>query len=304
MKSAIVTGGNGFIGRRMVKKLQSNQVEVTAIDIYHDEDVIANRGKEKLLKVDYSNLQEAYDKIPESVDVLYHFAWNGVSANQRNNFDVQLVNINMSFNVMKMAHLKKVKKVILLGSASEFANSNMTIKGKNIASPIEAYGAVKYASNLINTMYASLNGIECIGTIITSVYGPGRDDNNILSYAIKTMLNGEAPSFTPLEQRWDFLYISDLLEALFLIGLRGKSEKTYAVGSGVSKPMKEYIEIIRDAIDPSIILNIGKHPYKAGKPDNSIFNIEELSNDTGFAPNYRFERGIKKVISYFKSVNI
>lgn len=74
----------------------------------------------------------------------------------------------------------------------------------------------------------------------------------------------------------------------------------YPVGSGESRTLREYVEIIRDAIDPKLKIGIGDIPYKNKKIDNQILDISSLQEDTGFKPSYSFSEGIQEVIQYFK----
>ena len=300
MKTAIVTGANGFIGNMLVDKLADSGVSVIAIDLPGAFAKYRRRKGVSLIETDLTDLSSVLNNLPSEIEVLYHLAWSGVRADLRNDYHLQLKNLDISVNVLEVASKKKVKKIIMLGSASEYIGSGEPITGHTSPCPIEAYGAAKHAAFLICTTFAAQMGLDFIWATVTSLYGPGRDDNNILSYAIKTLLKGEKPSFTPLEQLWDFLYIEDFLTALYLIGIYGRAGKNYPVASGKARPLKEYITIVRDSINPALPLGIGEKPYKAGKAEHSIFVIDELTKDTGFYPTYHFEEGIAKVVEYFK----
>ena len=115
------------------------------------------------------------------------------------------------------------------------------------------------------------------------------------------MLKGEKPSFTGLEQQWDYLYIDDLIDALVAVGEKGIGGKTYPIGSGENKQIVEYVKIIRDMIDPTLPLGIGDIPYKNKTIDNQILDISELNEDTGFTARYSFESGIRLRIDYYKN---
>lgn len=302
MRTTLITGANGFIGKNLVEKLVSNKIHVTALDLPGTFDKDYHHEYYQQIEVDYSNLKEFYGKVRTSPDVLFHLAWDGVKAELRNDYFYQLKNIELSMNVMEFAAGIDTKKIVMLGSASEYLNGGTVISGDSIPSPIEAYGAVKSAANVICQSYAFQKGIPFVKTIVSSLYGPGRDDNNILSYAIKCLLGREKPIFTALEQEWDFLYIDDFLEALYLIGKKGEGGKTYPIASGTSRPMAEYIEIIHNQIDSLLPLGIGEMPYKAGKPENAVFDISILARDTGFYPTHKFEDAIVNVIEYFKGL--
>lgn len=102
---------------------------------------------------------------------------------------------------------------------------------------------------------------------------------------------------------WDYIYIDDLIEALYLLGLHGKPDGVYPIGSGQARPLAEYIRQIQAEIAPDAPLGIGALPYKFGsKPDNSVLDISSLREDTGFAPQVSFEEGIGRTIAYFREM--
>ena len=102
---------------------------------------------------------------------------------------------------------------------------------------------------------------------------------------------------------WDYIYIDDLMEALYLVGLRGRPDTVYPVGSGEARPLADYIRQIQAAITPEAPLGIGELPYKLGaKPDNSVLDISRLREDTGFAPRVSFGEGIGRTIAYFREM--
>ena len=93
------------------------------------------------------------------------------------------------------------------------------------------------------------------------------------------------------------------MEALYLLGLRGKPDSVYPVGSGEARPLADYTRQIQAAIAPEAPLGIGALPYKFGaKPDNSVLDIDRLQQDTGFIPRVSFAEGIGRTIAYFREM--
>ena len=138
--------------------------------------------------------------------------------------------------------------------------------------------------------------------VIPSTFGEGRRDNNILTYTIQTLLKGEKPSYGYLTQMWDFLYVGEVVRALRLIGEKGIIGKTYGIGSGDYRPLKDYVMIIRDLINPDLELGIGDVPAMSDKAFSSCVSIKDLTADTGFIPAVSFEKGIEKTIEFYNSI--
>jgi nucleoside-diphosphate-sugar epimerase len=298
MTKIIITGSSGFLGSKLAEAFVNQGIVVYSLDrventsLYHELFVFRKCDIEKNILLFEASLKNA--------DILFHFAWNGVHPDYRNDYRLQLKNIPSLLNVLSFAQNINVSKIIILGSASEYAATEMPIKGNNTPGAVDAYGAVKSACHVISRAWSMQNNLSLIWVVPSSIYGPGRNDNNVLTYAIKTFLKGEKPIFTALEQRWDYIYIDDFINALVLLAEKGITGKDYALGYGSAKELREYINVIRDIINPALPIGIGEMPYKSGKPDNCEMDISELQKDTGFVPQVFFDCGIKRTIDWLK----
>lgn len=303
MKKVIIVGANGFIGSHLSLHLASQGYLVMAL-VAKGFPYDFLTGKENISCIEFSFEEiETLTENPclKDAQMIYHMAWAGVSTTFKNEAMTQAQNILYGIKVMELADSLDIKRVIVPGSASEYACGQCTINGHNEPAPSDLYSASKVATRFVCQTYANQHNIDFIWTAITSIYGPGRNDNNLITYAIKTLLKGEKPSFTGLEQQWDYLYIDDLMSALQAIGEKGKGGKIYPIGSGEHKQMCEYVKLLRDKIDPTLPLGIGDMPYKNKTIDNQILDISELKADTGFSPRFTFEQGIDLTINYFKN---
>lgn len=304
MKKVLIIGADGFIGSKLCRQISSISPVVAFVyeKIPMDNNCFASNVT--VLPYNFETiLSEDYSEVLADVDVMYHMAWAGVTGPLKNEEEIQIKNILYGVKVMEFARKYGIHKVVIPGSASEFALGDGMIDGKNIPAPSDMYSASKIATRYICQTYARQHKMDLIWTYITSIYGPGRNDNNLLTYVIKSLLNGERPQTTKLEQQWDYLYIDDLLYALELLGAKGVGGKCYPIGSGISRPMFEYIQMIRDYIDSTLPIGIGDIPYKSDKIDNQIMDISELQKDTGFVPKVSFEEGIAKTIEFFRTHN-
>lgn len=304
MKKILVVGANGYLGSKLSLTLAERGYEVVAfVDKRFPYQNL--KGKENIDVIEF--LLEEIENTSENpslkgIDTLYHFAWAGVNAKCRNEAETQVQNVAFGLKVLEFAEYLNIRRVIVPGSAAEVSCGNGVITGEEIPAPSDMYSAAKVATRFVCQAYAIQHGIDLIWTLITSIYGPMRNDNNLISYCIKSLLNGEKPSFTGLEQQWDYLYVEDLMDALLSLGEKGQGGKIYPIGSGEHRQMREYVEIIRKKINPQAPIGIGDLPYKnPEKIDNQILDISALRQDTGFQPKWNFEKGIDKVIEDLKA---
>ena len=302
MNKVVIVGANGFIGSHLCLHLATQGYQVIAL-VQKGLPYDFLQNIDNIICLDFSfddlHLLNGNSNL-EGATMLYHMAWAGVSTTYKNEAIIQAQNILYGIKVLEFADVNDIRRVIVPGSASEYACGKGIIDGHNNPAPSDLYSAAKVATRYVCQTYARQHNIQFLWATITSIYGPGRNDNNLITYAIKTLLQGEKPSFTGLQQQWDYLYIDDLMSALQAIGEKGIDGKIYPVGSGEHKQMAEYVKILRDKIDPSLPLGIGELPYKNKTIDNQILDITALKADTGFAPRFTFEQGIDLTINYFK----
>ncbi len=306
MNKVVVLGANGYIGSRLSLALAERGYDVVAlVDKRFNYTHLSGIEHLKTVEFQLEDLESLYDNSTlKDADTLFHMAWSAVNAKLRNEAEEQIKNIMYGVRVLEFAEHQGIKRVIVPGSAAEVSCGDGVITGKEVPAPSDMYSAVKVATRYICQTYARQHQIDLVWTLITSIYGTNRNDNNLITYAIQSLLNGETPQFTGLAQKWDYLHIDDLVNALIALGDKGVGGKVYPVGSGEYKTLRKYVEMIRDIINPALPLGIGALPYKnPNKIDNQVLDISELRDDTGFVPQQTFLEGITEVINEYKQRN-
>ena len=302
MKTALISGANGFIGRNLIKRLLRDNIQVYALVLKNETPAeVLNNELVSVVPCDLENSDFSDIDIPYEIDIFYHFAWIGVRPEDRKNFDVQLRNVNMTLNCMRLAKAKRIKRAVMSGSTNEYLFSGKEINAGCVPTPSDDYGSTKVSVRFLAKQYARDNGIEFIYAVISGIYSEQRRDSNVITYTIEKLLKNEKPSVTKLEQLWDYVYIDDAVDALYLIGEKGRDGALYAVGHGDNWPLRNYVEIIHRKIDPSLPLGIGEVPYASDKMPMSCVDMTDLTADTGYIPKVSFEEGITRVIETLRA---
>ena len=292
MQTVIITGCNGFIGKKLTKYLLDKNITVIGMDIIESAD--NNCEKFTFQKLDFDlPLTDILSKY--EIDVLYHLAWCGVSTADKNNPDKQFINIGLTYKILELANSLKIKKIVIPGSMSEFSRCTEPVTGYEKDSPSDLYAATKVAIRKIAYQYCLKNNLDLNWLLITSVYGSDRNDANLIKYVINSLKDNKEVRTTKLEQQWDYIHIDDLLNAFYLIGIKGKKNLIYPVGSGVAKHLKDYVECIASFLNKKNLLRIGDLEYKNKYIDNSIPDISELKK-LGYVNVKAFEMEIKNMI--------
>ena len=311
MKNVIITGATGMIGSHVAKVLVNEGVNVTAIIRPMTEKMknlketielseLDGKGKIQLVECDIDNLPSLRDKLGWEHDTFFHFAWGFTFGEGRNNAPKQELNIKYTLDAVHLAYESGCKTFVGAGSQAEFGIVSGKLSDELPKDPITGYGIAKLAANRLSALECKNLGMKhCWGRIL-SCYGPGDNDYTMVMSAVKAMLRGERMQFTPAEQIWDYIYAEDCAKAFVAIADKGVDQKSYMVGSGEQRLLREYIYAIRDAIDPTLEVGIGEKEYYPNQVMHLVADITELVADTGYKPDTSFEDGIKKTIEYAK----
>lgn len=298
MKRAIVTGPTGALGTALINELIDQNVEVLA---FTRKESSRNERipKNKLVTIKYCSLDDL-KKISneESIDydVFYHLAWAGTTGQGRNDEVLQKKNIEYSLDAVDCAARFGCRKFVGIGSQAEYGRKDVPLSSLLECKPENEYGKAKLEAGIKTAEKAFAINMEHNWIRVLSVYGPNDGDQSLISFLIRKLKAHESPDLTQGEQVWDYLYSKDAARALYLIGERGMSGKTYVLGSGNSRRLKEYIIEIRDLISPETPLNFGAKQYGDKQVMYLKADISELHKDTGWLPQYSFINGIREMI--------
>lgn len=303
MRKVILTGATGFVGNWLLDDLLKSNVDVTIV--VRDKKKLNNQFVDKvhIYESEYYNFDKL--KIPQfEYDVFFHLAWGGVASEYKDNLAIQMKNIDISVAALNLAKRIGCKKFIATGTVAEYAYCEKIMDFSQKQMPNDLYGVMKISVYYTLNVLSRRMKMDFIWAVLPSTYGEGRNNNNIITYTIKKLINNEKPLYGNLEQLWDFLYVKEVARALHLIGEYGISGKIYGVGSGQYRKLKDYVCIIRDIINPNLKLGIGELPQMSQIAYSSCVGIYDLMRDTNFKVEIEFEQGIKNTIEYYKKLKI
>ena len=301
---AIVTGANGFVGSNLVKKLIDNQIEVLAIDVsfknsrLDDSDLIK---KMELSIADITVLESTI--INNDYDLFYHFAWVGSAGPLRSDERIQIQNAAWTVDCLRVAKNIGCKKFICAGSIMEYEVKEVIYAQETKPDQAYIYGVGKVLAHELCKPIANKLGIDLIWGYITNAYGIGEKSPRFINTTLRKIINGESLEFSSGNQNYDFVYIDDVANAFYLLGLYGKANKGYLIGSGNAKPLKEFIIEMCNANAGNNKPKFGNIPYTGTNLPLEVFDISDLALDCGFKTKVSFAEGTKRTIDWLKEQN-
>lgn len=298
MKTAIVTGANGFVGNAVANELSRNGMKIIAV-VNNNTDRVKDSDFEviKCKMADYKELENSVD----SANIFYHFAWNGSAGPLRADYNVQLDNVKQSLDALQVAKNIGCKRFVSAGSIMENETIDAVFTNGNKPGVGYIYGAGKTAFHLIGIPLALNIGIEMIVGMITNAYGIGEKSPRLVNTTIRKCLNKETPEFTSGTQNYDFVYIDDVARAFRCIGENGKPYHKYIIGSSNAKPLREFLLEMQKSIAPEIEFKFGNVPFSGVDLPLSTFDCSDLEKDTGFKATVSFSEGCRRTMDWMKN---
>lgn len=300
MKRAIITGATGVVGTALIRALIENNIEVLILcrqDSVRNSNLPENHLITKVY-CDLSKLETIQNETGKEWDIFYHFAWEGTTGTARNDMYLQNLNVKYALDAVKVAHRFGCKKFIGAGSQAEYGRVEGILKPSTPVFPETGYGIAKLCASQMTRELSHQIGMEHNWVRILSVYGPNDGAQSMIMSTINKLRKNEIPQFTKGEQMWDYLYSGDAGQAFKLVGEKGVDGKVYVLGSGKARPLVEYIEEIRNIVEPKGQIELGVIPYSEKQVMHLQADVKELMEDTGWSISTNFSKGIRNILDW------
>jgi nucleoside-diphosphate-sugar epimerase len=308
LKTAVITGATGAIGRALIKVCLQEGYDVLAV--VHRSSSRANEldliDHCQVFRLDLSEYDDAMIEIEkqeirlDGYEIFFHLAWMASFGKDRDNLDIQLENIKASLAAVRFAKKLGCTTFVGTGSQAEYGRTDRILSPDTPTFPETGYGITKLCAGQLTRLSCNQFGLRHIWCRVLSVYGPYDRDQTLISTAVIKMIANKEVELTPCDQLWDYIYSDDAARAILIAGQKGDNGKIYVIGSGEIHPLKEYIEKIAAITGYTKEIGFGKLPYNVKQVTYLQADIKEL-NDLCFAPEISFEKGIEKMMQYISS---
>ena len=300
MKRAIITGATGFIGVHLVNELLSHNVEVIALHHQGDKDI--NRLPAETTTITCS--MDDYTKLPgllddNGFDAFIHLAWEGATGPGRADEAIQTKNAYRTLEALKAAKAVGCKKFVGVGTVYENFYSQMA-EAPSFRNPAFYIMGKKFTRDMARQLAYKLE-IEFTWCTFCHPVGKLIKPDQLLAYAIKSLLDGTSPTFGPAKDWFDIVHVEDLATGLYLAAKNNLSYPACFIGSGKPRVLSDYLNELPKILGVDLTVGIGERPDDGLRFDKNWLDATQFIKDTGFAPKYDYSRIVLDVRDYLLS---
>lgn len=301
-KNVSVTGGNGFLGKHLIRLLsQKNPKKISIVD-HKDYDLVNNNDVIRFYKDQKPNL-------------VFHLAATvgGIDVNQRNPGKFFYDNAMMNLQVIHNAYVSNVEKIISIGTVSVYPeNSPVPFLEENIwngypESTNAPYGIAKRIMHTHSLSYRKQYDFNSIMVILTNLYGPDdnfkKDTSHVIAALIRRFFEAKKNNAEEVvvwgngNATRDFCYIEDVASGIISAAENYDESMPINLASGKEITIKEIAEIIKKEIGYK-----GKIIWDKDMPigpNRRNISIDLANKKINFNPKISIKEGIKKTVDWY-----
>lgn len=303
MRKAIITGADGFVGSYTVQCFLENGVKVLALDMSDTPNRLQKHENLVYKKCDITDIASMMEMIPKGeYDTFIHFAWAGSAGPARVDYNLQMQNALTTVECMKVAKELGCTRFVCAGSIMEYeVEAAIHAQGSKPGMGY-IYGMGKHIAHCMCKSVAVEIGIELLWPMITNAYGVGELSPRFVNTTLRKIINGEPLQFTAATQNYDFVYVTDVAKAFYLVAKNGKPFCEYMIGSGNARPLREFILEMQQACAPDATPLFGDVPFTGTNMPLSVFDTNDLEIDCGYKQEVSFADGTCMTMEWLKSL--
>lgn len=310
----VVTGGAGFIGSHVVRRLLDEGHEAAVIDSFSDfyapeikrANVAGFGGRARVFEADICDFGAMQGLLAEGkFDAVVHLAARaGVRPSIQNPRAYIETNITGTYNMLEAARAAGTRKFIFASSSSVYGLSKTVPFSEGLPLPqtLSPYAATKLAGEQLCGNFSNLFGLQTVCLRFFTVYGPGQRPDLAIHKFTGMIERGQAiPKFGAGETRRDYTYIDDIVQGVLgAIAYGGAPFDIFNLGESETTTLNELIAALESALGRRAVIE--QLPEQPGDMPRTCADISKARALLGYDPHTKIADGIPKFVEWYRGL--
>lgn len=305
MKTILITGGTGFVGANLVRRLirDGHDVHLLVRPEYRSWRIDDIRKDVRVHTVQLADA-EALTSLVTTIrpEWIFHLAVYGAYSYQHDVQQIVNTNILGTVNLVEACLRKGFEAFINTGSSSEYGFKDHAPTETEWLDP-NSYYAVSKSSTTLFCRYSAKTHDAHIPTLrLFSVYGPYEEPTRLMPTLILKGLHNELPSLVDPEIARDLVYVDDVIDAYLMAAAAQTVARgsVYNVGTGVQATLQEIVTVARKVLKIEQKPEWGSMPNRQWDTTVWLSDNRKIRRELGWHPHYTFEKGFRTMVDWFQ----
>jgi len=310
----LVTGGAGFIGSHLTKKLAGAGHDVRILDSLVSEAAqkrvagLTDLPHVQFMEGDIRDADTCHRAVAGADFVLHHAAEASVPHSVDAPAECVEINIEGTVNLLDAAQKAgTVQRFVFASSCAVYGDTPGSSKHEaSQTDPLSPYASSKLSGEYFCRNFFRLHGLQTVSLRYFNVYGPGQDPNGAYAAVIPKFLTAVAQDGSPTifgdgEQSRDFVFVEDIVEANLraVQATRGVGGKSFNIGSGQSASLKQIVEKLEKILGHPVPIDY--QLSRAGDIKHSRADISAAAGLLQFTPSVSLDAGLARTLHWYQS---
>ena len=292
MKNIIVTGHDGFLGSHLVPELQKKFNVIGVSKTSHNQKI--TQLKKDICKISYLDF-------PEKINYIIHLAAiTDPIYCQKNPKECFNVNVNGTQNILELARRKDSKIIFFSTSHVYGIPKKLPVKEGDPKHPNSIYSDSKLDAEIICESYSRTYGLDVSIARLFSVYGPNSSSHLVVNSIINQLLKNKVIQLGNVNSRRDFIYVTDVIQAIKIILKTIHGFNDYNVGTGKSYSILEICEILKKISKKNIPVKSIKSKIRKNDLSKIVCDPTKIQN-LGWKSKIEISVGLQKMLEWYKN---
>ncbi len=307
-KHVLVTGGTGFVGSNLVRKLAAEGAKVTILDDFFTgslSNLFNLEGKYEIVQGSVAD-KELVARLVKQANFVFHLAARNIIASTKNPYEDFQTNIGGTLNVMLAAREFSPERVVYSSSASVYGNPvYLPINEDDRINLLTPYAVSKYGGEGYCHAFYESYGVAVSTVRYSNVYGIGQDPRNPYCGVVAKFME-KASKGQPIEihgdgqQTRDFTFVEDAVDATLLAALSPKADgEVFNIGTGIETNVNT---LAREILD---LYQIDSEPVYIDRRDidnirRRVLNVEKIRRKLKWVSRVTVRDGLRQTMQWFQ----
>ena len=308
MKKIFITGGAGFIGSAIVRKLINNGYDVVVYDnlSYGKKNFLPESDSLIFIEGDINETDRLRKAIIDSnAHCVYHLAAIHFIPDCNSNPSKALqVNVVGTESVLNACNNNGMKQIILASTAAVYPiNDFPNIEDKTPAKPIDIYGYSKLFSEMLLKKFQKETGIQSIALRLFNAVGPRETNPHVIPHIFLSAKDTDLIPLGNLEPRRDYIHVDDIATA-FLQITKNRTDVNgfdiFNVGSGNEYSVIDLTKMIGNLLGRELIVEKRNERVRNIERMHLVSDISKIKKTIGWEPKINLEEALLDTAKYYQ----